>query len=285
MINISKFKRYGTPLVQSMLAEAPKNPELMRKMWKALDGGPRMKPEEVVAAANKLHNSKLVSRRCPDFLTRYPRRVYLSHLGWQQVRDEILSTDDVRFLEVGSFLGNEVTYMQDLLRNKQPYSQGYAKGIELNPWHLVMGNLMRGDSPDDMDVYIGNACEIDDIEFANPHYIFSHGLLHSMNAKNPAGNKEKAIHLANVGRHLRAVNNILAPGGKVIGVAFSSRCYEPPRRESGPTPLSKDDLYQLSCDAGFENRAIYIEEKPLGHEKKGISYRLFFVLEDLPFYL
>lgn len=268
-----------------MLAEGKENPKLRRRVGEVLDNGARMQPQEVVDAATQLYGSRLVSSRCPDFLRRYPRRVYLSRPAWHQVREEILSTSDVKFLDAASFLGNEVEYMQRMLKKRQPNSQGYVKGIEINPWHLLMGNLMRGNSPNRMSLYMGNACDIDEFEFAGPDYIFSHGLLHSMNAKNRAGKKEKAVHLGNVGKHLRAAKKALAPGGKVVGVAFSSRGYMQPRREGGPTPIEKDDLYKLSCDAGFKHDEIYIEEKPLSHGKKGLRYQLFFVMEDHPFYL
>lgn len=272
---MNTFKRFDSRFIEGMLTDKRISSELAGRVIGSMRDGNRMSPEEVLSTAKELHGAGLVSSRCPDFITRYPDRVYLDTPKWESLKNEILSLDDVGFLEVGSFLGNEVSYIQNHLAEEQMGFEGYAKGIEINPWHLLVGSLARGDSPDNHEFYIGDACKISEFD-SNPQIVYSHGLLHSLNARNSKGKKDTNVHLRNVGNHLKGVHKILDSSGKVVGVAFSSNDYVPENTESGPTPLDRDTLYSEFKDAGFPNRGIYIEEAPLTNPKKGLQYELMF---------
>ncbi len=67
----------------------------------------------------------------------------------------------------------------------------------------------------------------------------------------------------------------------MVGVTFSKRDYNPPDPERGPTPISKDELYDACKASGFPKELIYIKENQLTDPKKGISYQLFFVAQKL----
>jgi SAM-dependent methyltransferase len=215
--------------------------------------------KEVIEYAKKLEGKK-VWPRCVEYLEQHhpllpsKNRTYRSDIelllppGYNEGRpiyQEILKSGR-SVLEVGCFLGNNGW------RLFKDNFKGRYTGIDINPWHLLFGFLLRNDSPDfspNYRFYVGDVCDMKEFQGGQFDYIYSSGLIHSLVGK-------KSEHLEMVRAHLRESRRILEKGGKYFGYTFSSTEWT---LNSSIKPLSEDELRSSFKDTGFEN--IRIEER------------------------
>jgi len=208
------------------------------------------------------------SVRAADYLGRYPYKIYIYRHFPHILRAMAKKGNGVKVLEVGSFLGKEVRGIKTYLEN-HGVSEYTVAGVEIEPFHLLIGFLIHNDAPGDYDFYICDACNMHGI-FSDNHfdYVYSEGLLHSLPKE-----EDKLIQL-------KETRRVLKPGGLLFGSTQSSR--DIPSKEilkqvkmANLLYSSRDGLYSILKEAGFEN--VVVEEIKRNKPAKGaIKYKLLF---------
>ena len=90
-------------------------------------GSRDVKLKEIIHFAEDLEEEGLVDHRCVIYLRKHP---YLEYITQYPEYDALIKKSDIKLLEVGSFLGNEIR------RFYTDGFQGKVIGIDKNPWHL-----------------------------------------------------------------------------------------------------------------------------------------------------
>jgi len=201
--------------------------------------GTIQEPERKALELAKSWEGKKVIKRCVEYLENHPLLTYID-TGFRSFYSEMLkNSPDV--LEVGCFLGNEG---RKLLEGG---FKGRYVGIDINPYHMLVGFLLHNDSPDRYVPHgrfeIGDACNMR-LQDSRFDFVYSPGLIHSLGHEN-FEEKVKA--------HLKEVRRVLKAGGKYFGNTYSSR--EWVDTALVPTPISKQEL-----DTLFENANLQVIE-------------------------
>jgi len=204
--------------------------------------------KDVILFAEELENEGLVHHRCISFLRQHP---FLEFITQYQRYYEIIRKNNIRVLEVGSFIGNEI---------RRFYKDGFCVdivGIDINPWHLLVGFLLHNDSPYQYDIRVGDACNMAELfKDSKFNYIYSLGLIQSLL------NADKVI------MHLKETYRIMDEDGIMFGSTFSFHDADVKKTDHEFFLLKPEELRIYLSDAGFKE--IKISEARLF--RKGISF-------------
>jgi ubiquinone/menaquinone biosynthesis C-methylase UbiE len=208
------------------------------------------------------------SVRVAEYLRRYPYKIFI-YKHYPDVLQEMAEKGNgVSVLEVGSFLGNEVRGIERYLEN-HGITEYTVAGVEIEPFHLLIGFLLHNDVLEDHNFYVCDACDMSGIFLDNSFdYVYSEGLLHALSKE-----EDKVIQLKETRRVLRS-------GGLLFGSTLSSR--DLPSKEvleqvkiAKVLYSSKDELYGILKKAGFED--VVVEEIKRNHPvRDAIKYELVF---------
>lgn len=204
--------------------------------------------KDVIRFAEELEKKGLVHHRCVSFLRQHP---FLEFVTQYRQYNEIIRTKNIRVLEVGSFLGNEI---------RRFYKDGFCGnivGIDINPWHLLVGFLLHNDSPDQYDILVGDVCDMTELfKDSQFNYIYSPGLIQSL------PNADKVI------MHLKETYRVMDKDGIMFGSTFSSHNADVKRIGHEFFFLTPEELRIYLSDAGFKETKI--SEARLF--RKGVSF-------------
>lgn len=204
--------------------------------------------KDVIHFAEELEKKGLVHHRCVSFLRQHP---FLEFITQYQRYYEIIQKNNIRLLEVGSFISNEI---------RRLYKDGFCGGIvgiDINPWHLLVGFLLHNDSPSQYDIKVGDVCDMTELFTDSQfNYIYSPGLIQSL------PNADKVI------MHLKETYRIMDKNGIMFGSTFSLHDADVKKISHEFFLLTPEELQKYLSEAGFKE--IKISEARL--LRKGISF-------------